>query len=130
MPIQNNVQLLNAYDDGINIPVPRIPVADPACEHAAQCLAMEILRGWRAAGLPAYNNDAGYPATSAQVQEAAFQRAALNPASSEQLLNLTDADKQQANSIGENYFEHGYVNILAGTSNTDKRTLQRDGTLT
>ena len=126
MPIQNNVDVMNAYDDGLVIVVPQIPTTDPLCHHAAHCLIFEGLRGWMRVGLGAFNNEETWDAVTAQVYADALDRVGLNPLSAEKALLLTANDKVQAAQMSENYFEHGYAEILNGVSVTDKRSFRRN----
>jgi hypothetical protein len=53
-------------------------------------------------------------------------RIALNPATAERAMILTESDRSVCQQYGENYFEHGYVAILAGVDPNAKRTFHRD----
>jgi hypothetical protein len=126
MPIQSNVDCMNAYDQATTIVVPQVPTVDPICHHAVHCLTFEILRGWMREGLAVYDDQGIYDIRSPIVQEEALARAGFNPLSAEHIVMLQPVDKAQANSLAENYFEQGYTVILESTSQTDKRNFQRD----
>lgn len=129
MPINNNVQCLNAYDAGGNIPVEHLgAIANPLCQQVAHCLAFEVLRGWRQFTVAEYNamgEPEPYQSTRAAIIAAALERVKLNPASSDHASMLTPGDIEVCAIQGENYFEHGYATIIGSVVQASKRTFSR-----
>ena len=129
MPINNNVQALNAYDHADGITVEFLgAVSSPSLQQPVHCLSFEILKGWNAVGLAAYNDETNYEATAQAIVETAKTRVALNPATGSRVGLLTASDIGIARQQGENYFEHTYVYIVGGVDPNAKKILYRDKT--
>jgi len=120
MAIIDNVDLVVTYDGNFQVVSARIlpnelPDDD---EHAAQCVAIEMLRGLMASGMSVqdYNNT-----TDEDLQpyrDQAVFRASLNVTAP--VNHLDSQQKYTATGLGENFFEHGYQFIMDGTSAGDK----------
>lgn len=129
MPVNNNVDALNFYDNAAGLTVPQLSVHDPALEHAAHCLAFETLREIVSRVITVEQYNAMDDATWADVKAESVKRAKRNPSSSRQIQQLSESDIEGACNLGGNYFEHGYTTIIGNTSAPDKRTFERTGTV-
>lgn len=130
MPINNNIACLNAYDRASVIPVEyQGACSQPHLQHALHCVAFEALRGWSAFTLNEYNTmgePEPYQSTRATIIAEAATRATLNPACAAEVPQLTPGDIEIAGNLGENYFEHGYVQITSNIHAPAKRNFERD----
>lgn len=122
MPVSTNVDLLNAFDNNEQVQSAKL---DATNEHAAQVVAMEILRELKAvfALVEAYNNST--PAELDVIAASGLERAKRHPAASVHL--LTSSDVAQAKGLAESFFEHGYTTIMAGLAMEQKFAFRRQG---
>jgi hypothetical protein len=133
MAIANEIDLVLAYDGNFRIDSTRIleDVAPHSDEHAAQCVAIETVRGWLASGLTLdeYNaiSETDWPVLLRQVTDEAVGRARLNVTAP--VGRLTPDQVISAANIGTNFFEHGYNTIMAGIGNLDKISFTKLGGL-
>jgi len=129
MAIVSNVDLINTYDGNFQVVSTRIlpDVAPDTDEFAAQCLALETLRSLIASGMTVeqYNalDEPGWQAIIAD----SYARSRLNVNAPAAI--LSENDRNAAANIGGNYFEHGYVTIMAGVQQADKVQFTRIGGL-
>jgi hypothetical protein len=128
MAITSNTDLINTYDGNFLVTSTNaLGGVTPQKEHAAQCLAIEVLRSLIATGMSVadYNNLPELEWTA--ICETAFARAALNI--NAPLASLTVQEHTAACNLGGNYFEHGYQFIMDGVQPQDKITFTRIGGL-
>lgn len=126
MPIDDNVDCMNAYDANDTIPVESLGgVSSSSLHHALHCVSFEILRGWMALGATIYNNQTLYDLAAPTVVTEAVARASLNPASALQSGQLTTSDKTIARQQGESYFEQGYPAMIAAIEQVFRKNFKR-----
>lgn len=127
MAIISNVDLLNTYDRNALVTSTRVLGGDAsdAQEHAAQCLAFEMLRELLASGLTVRQYNDMTDEAWEKLCMVAKTRAALNI--NAPVAKLTPNQCDAACNIGGNYFEHGYQFIMDGISQENKMTLTRVG---
>lgn len=129
MAITNNQDLVNTYDGNFQVESTRIlpDIAPHDDEHAAQCVAIETLRSLMALGITPQQYNEMVEADWQAVIADSKSRAALNI--NAPVAHLTDSDIQGAANIGGNYFEHGYLVVMAGINSLDKIRFTRIGGL-
>ena len=127
MAINSNVDFVNTFDRNALCVSTRIlmNIAPHEDEHAAQTIALEMLRVLLATGMT--------PAQYNLTTEAEYQ-AFVNEARTRGKFNinapvpfLSEGDVQSAANVGGNYFEHGYDFIMNGISQGNKITFTRIG---
>lgn len=129
MPINNNVDLVVAYDANANVRAPRMlsPEFPPAMEHACQCIAIEVLRTLMASGMTVQEyNDLDDATWNAIILESK-DRASLNVSAPVQ--ECFEAHPGVGGNYGGNYFEHGYLSTIAGMAQGDTILFTRTGGL-
>lgn len=123
MAINDNYDALTTYDRDQLIQSQKLNVSD---ERAGQVVAFEMLRHLKAAygeDVTAYNNMTEEEWTAIKV--VVLNSAKHHPNARVDLLSSGDLDI--AYNLGGNYFEHGYVTILDGTSPADKISFSKLG---
>ena len=124
MAITSNTDLLVAFDEDQLIQSTRILEAARAeHEHCAQSIAIEMLREIKArvATPDDYNNMTTEEYDSAVA--AAVERAKRLATTQVHLLTATEI--VAAANLGGNFFEHGYVSLMAGIQAEDKVSFRR-----
>ena len=127
MAITNNIDLVNHYDGNFQIVSIRVlPNEAPhSDEHAAQCIAIEVLRELLASGLTVQQyNDLTEEAWQALAQPG-IVRAGLNVNAPGPALSI--ADKNSGMNLGGNYFEHGYAAQIETVTADNKVQFTRIG---
>jgi len=129
MAIVTNIDVVNAYDQNLNIQSSRIlpdemPDND---EHAAQCLCVETLRTLLAMGITVQEyNDMDDPTWQNVIIES-YNRSRLNINAPAAI--LIQSHREAAAGLGGNFFEHEYTTIMAGIQQTEKISFTRVGGL-